>query len=109
MFRENPNVQFYDYSKVLTRFRRSLPSNYYLVASRSEENEAECLSLLRGKVCNVAIVFRDLARALRLGWRGYRVIDGSMHDCRPRDDVGVIVGLCVKGHVDLSNPFFVEV
>ncbi len=102
-------IQFYDYTKVLARFRRPLPSNYYLVASRSDENERECLALLRDGICNVAVVFRDLAKALRVGWKGFRVIDGSIHDCRPRDEIGVVVGLCVKGFVDVSNPFFVEV
>lgn len=107
MFSENPTIQFYDYSKILVRFDRPIPPNYYLVASRSENNEQECIALLKAKRANVAIVFRRLELAMKIGWRGFQVVNGDIDDCRPRDRLGVVIGLSPKGGVSTESDFFV--
>src|SRR6516164_7859589 len=39
-----PEVNFVDYTKIVSRFNRKLPANYHLTLSRSETNEGECLA-----------------------------------------------------------------
>ena len=108
VFERFSGVQFYDYTKVWKRFDRVLPANYYLVFSRSETNSAKALELVRQGI-NVAVVFRDLGTALRIGyWQGVRVIDGDQTDCRPMDAKGVIVGLSVKGWARDDTGFFIH-
>jgi hypothetical protein len=94
IFTAYPNVQFVDYTKSARRFKRELPSNYYLTFSRSEDNESDALDLLaRGH--NVAVVFGG---KLPKTWNGYRVIDGDKHDLRHLDPRGgYVIGLSPKG------------
>jgi hypothetical protein len=104
---EFPNVQFYDYTKLphpQTRTR----SNYHLTFSRSETNDTATLDALQNGV-NVAIVF-DTRRGLPLpqSWKGYKVIDGDIHDLRFLDGYqGAIIGLRAKGRArkDASTGF----
>ena len=108
MFDAFPDVVFYDYSKISTRvLSPNLPVNYHLTFSRSEKNEATAIRVLRAGR-NVAVVFTDLAKAIRDGWKGFRVINGDETDARPTDDVGVIVGLSPKGDVKDDSGFFVH-
>ena len=114
MFDTFPDVVFYDYSKVAARvLSPKLPPNYHLTFSRSEKNEPDCLRVLKaGK--NVAIVFSDLAKAIRTGWRPwgqttvYKVWSGDETDARPTDKTGGIVGLSIKGDVRDDSGFFVH-
>ena len=90
------HVQFVDYTKISSRFRRPLPANLHLTLSRSESNEAECIEALSRGV-NVAVVF---AIAKPKTWNGFDVIDGDLHDLRhldPRGFRGVVVALSPKG------------
>jgi hypothetical protein len=89
-----PDVQFVDYTKIASRFKRPLPANYHLTMSRSETNEADCLGVLASGN-NVAIVFRGERPAM---WNGFKVIDGDKHDLRHLDPKGVVVGLSPKGN-----------
>lgn len=107
LFTLYPDVTFYDYTKIPSRFRTRLPENYHLTFSRSEENDSQAFSLLRRGV-NVAIVFTDLQRAIRDGYKGHRVINGDETDCRPIDPKGVIVGLSPKGHAKDDTGFFID-
>lgn len=85
-----PDVQFYDYTKIP---KRNPPSNYYLIFSESEVNAKEVEEeMRRGR--NIAVVFTG---GLPATYRGRPVIDGDVHDFRPADPKGVIVGLKVKG------------
>jgi hypothetical protein len=100
LFDRFPQVQFYDYTKHLKRMRPSwaLPGNYHLTFSRSEENQADCLELLRiNPRARVSVVF-DTRRTkeLPLYWQGYRVGDCDRHDLRFLD-VDPICGLRAKG------------
>jgi len=91
IFEHFPDVDFYDYTKISSRFKKQLPKNYHLTFSRSEENESEALSLLR-KGFNVAAVF--LKKPTH--YKGFKVVDGDLSDNRIGDEKGVIVGLSYK-------------
>lgn len=95
-FEHYPNVEFVDYTKNPKRFDRALPTNYHLVFSRSETNEATALQLLARGI-NVAAVF---AGEKPSSWKGFNVIDGDEHDLRqldPRADRGFVIALSPKG------------
>ena len=91
IFEMFPTVQFYDYTKIGSRFNKPLPKNYYLTFSRSESNESEVMDLLlRG--FNIAWVFNKVPTS----YMGYKVINGDESDVRFFDKKGVIVGLKYK-------------
>lgn len=84
------DLQFYDYTKIPGR---KTPANYDLTFSYSGHNEAEAKKeLARGR--RVAVVF-GVKRGDDLPDRfwGRKVVDGDLHDLRPLDPGGVIVGL----------------
>ena len=91
IFEYYPNVNFYDYTKISTRFNKQLPKNYHLTFSRSEDNMIEALKLLKQGV-NVAMVFNKLPQT----YLGFTVINGDDSDVRTQDPKGVIVGLRYK-------------
>jgi hypothetical protein len=92
-----PDVQFYDYSKSISRMMRFLkgnfPKNYYLTFSRSEDNYESCRKVLRNGG-NVAAVF---LKNLPEKFMGKTVIVGDDSDLRFNDLKNVIVGLTEKG------------
>lgn len=94
------DVQFYDYTKHVKRVRSSwvLPSNYHLTLSRSEDNQLDCLEVLRtNSNARVAVVFdTKRTKALPDYWQGYPIGDADMHDLRFLDRLP-IVGLRAKG------------
>jgi hypothetical protein len=94
-----PMVQFYDYSKIASRFNSDykLPNNYHLTFSRSENTSLEFIHDLIGRGINVAIPFDCGKHELPSQWEGIPIIDGDLHDSRFMDDRGVIVGLSAKG------------
>jgi hypothetical protein len=99
-----PDVEFYDYTKVASRFRKKLPPNYHLTFSRSESNEKTALRLLRsGK--NVAVVFRGHLPEM---WKGFPVFDGDQSDARFLDPKGGwVIGLVEKGRAKKDSSGFV--
>jgi hypothetical protein len=97
LFALNPDVTFYDYTKIAGRFR-GLPANYHLTFSRSETNDRIARSWLILGAGNVAVVFdTPKGRALPSHWNGFPVIDGDTDDLRFLDPKGVVVGLRAKG------------
>lgn len=102
-----PDVQFYDYSKVLSRMSSflagELPKNYHLTFSRSESNELAVNAILASGG-NVAAVFRG---ALPKTWQGKKVVSGDESDLRFKDPKGVIVGLVEKGKAKKDSSGFV--
>lgn len=96
----NPGIQFVDYTKSLARALAhaagKLPANYHLTFSRSETNEADCLTVLQAGG-NVAVVFAGALPAL---WQGFPVISGDEHDLRHLDPQGgYVIGLSPKGNL----------
>lgn len=107
LFREFPEIQFFDYTKILPRMRAYLaggdgwPRNYHLTFSADGRigPELEEIIIAGG---NAATVFWPQLPAT---WRGHPVLDGDLHDARFTDPRGAIVGLRAKGiaQVDLSG------
>ncbi len=86
-----PDVIFYDYTKNYLRFNKTLPSNYFLTFSRSENNEDKVNELL-ARGFNAAVVFDELPET----YNGYKVINGDESDLRFEDPKNVVVGLKYK-------------
>ena len=94
---EFPQVRFYDYTKVLNRFYKSLPSNYSLTFSKSESNQTEVETALK-LGANVAVVFiTKKGQKLPETYLGYPVYDGDDTDLRFLDPKNVVIGLRAKG------------
>lgn len=110
----HPDIQFFDYTKIRSRFRAylagTLPANYRLTFSRHEKHsETEIAGFLRegGNVAQVFDVlynpqwkkFGALPETVEIDGESFPVIDGDVHDVRlPEvDGTGVIVGLRLKG------------
>lgn len=103
-FEAYPNLVFYDYTKVWTRYKKPLPKNYSLVFSRSESNEQKAIELLN-KGVSVAVVFSDAN--LPTEWNGFKVVNGDETDLRFLDSKGVVVGLYAKGDAKKDTTGFV--
>lgn len=106
VFEAYPDIQFYDYTKVLRRLydlKRRPISNYHLTFSRSETNEADCIEALRLGY-NVAVVF---AGDTPLTYLGAPTIDGDSHDLRFLDPRGAVVALKAKGKARRDTSGFV--
>ena len=89
-----PDVQFYDYTKILNRVEVAKKySNYDLTFSFTGHNWSDCLIALENNV-RVAVIFDIKAgQPLPETFNGYTVIDGDKYDYRPLDEKNVIVGL----------------
>ena len=102
-----PEIQFYDYTKVIKRAYQDRPSNYHITLSYSEADPdyaEQVLTAVRETGTNAAVVFRD---KLPKTFKGLRVIDGDKDDLRFLDPQGVIVGLKAKGKAKNDRSGFV--
>lgn len=96
-----PDVQFYDYTKILERKVTALP-NYHLTFSRAENNDSDVERAIAAGM-NVAVVFREVPET----YQGLPVISGDEDDLRFLDPAGVIVGLKAKGRAKKDTSGFV--
>lgn len=103
IFEAFQNIQFYDYTKMSNR--RNIPANYHLTFSLSEDNDAQAIEALRNGMSVAVPLWLKKGQPMPKTWGGFRVIDGDITDIRFEDPRGCIVGLRVKGRVDLSNLF----
>jgi len=87
------NIQFYDYTKDHFKALSNKLKNYYLTLSFSGHNWKHCENVLKNKVANVTVVFKNV---VPLTYNGFTVIDGDKSDERFLDPKGVIVGLKYK-------------
>ena len=111
IFESFPDHVFYDYSKLHGRFKPSLPKNYHLTFSRSEDrsNHVQATKLL-DKGYNVAMVFDfPIYKAITQAgqWCGYPVVDGAADDRRFLDPKGSIVALKPLGKAKQASSGFV--
>lgn len=101
LMQSHNDTQFYDYTKISSRFNMRIPDNYDLTFSLHETNikQAKQVLELGGRV---AIVFRN---ELPVSYWNVPVIDGDSTDLRFLDPQGVIIGLKAKGTArkDLSG------
>jgi hypothetical protein len=100
IFTEFADVVFYDYTKHAKRMRKgwTMPANYLLTFSRSDENEQQVLEILAENAsAKVAIVFSTKrGQKLPSEWNGYPVGDADTDDLRFLDLLP-IAGLRAKG------------
>lgn len=88
-----PEIQFYDYTKVINRFEKVKYPNYHLTYSFTGEEENFDIVNFTKAGNNVAVVFED---SLPEKFQGIEVINGDESDHRFLDKKGVIVGLKYK-------------
>lgn len=86
-----PNIQFYDYTKIVGRKVKGIP-NYHLTFSRAEDNDKDVIKAAAAGL-NVTVVF-DKVPAL---YKGHTVFSGDKNDLRFLDPVSSIIGLKAKG------------
>ncbi len=101
IFQMFPQVQFYDYTKVLGRKVSHIP-NYHLTFSKADGNDMD-VRLAASKGMNVAAVFYKLPET----YIGRTVINGDETDLRFLDAKGVVVGLKAKGKAKKDTSGFV--
>lgn len=112
IFQEFPDVQFYDYTKSLTRAlenaRGEHPENYSITFSRSETNDADAVRVLQSGG-TVAVVFRGSVPKRHTFPSGERfpVVIGDESDLRFLDKGGRVVGLTAKGRAKKDTSGFV--
>lgn len=97
-----PQVQFYDYTKVLGRKVSHLP-NYHLTFSAADGNDADVARAIEQGM-NVAAVFDRLPEV----YMGRQVINADDTDLRFLDPKGVIAGLKAKGRAKKDTSGFVR-
>jgi len=102
IFQMFPQVQFYDYTKVLGRKVGDIP-NYHLTFSNADGNINDVLAAKQAGL-NIAVVFR---KELPKTYLGLPVINGDETDLRFLDPKGVIVGLKAKGKAKKDTSGFV--
>jgi hypothetical protein len=97
-----PEVQFYDYTKVLGRKVAHL-KNYHLTFSAADGNDADVAKAV-AQGMNVAAVFDKLPEE----YMGRPVINADETDLRFLDPKGVIAGLKAKGRAKKDTSGFVR-
>jgi hypothetical protein len=113
LFEEYSDVQFYDYTKVFTRFERGLenriPPNYHLSLSYSEADDdyRRACDAAHEVGVNLVAVARDKATKARYVAPEKGSIDGDEHDLRFLDPDGSMVWLYAKGAARKDDSGFV--
>jgi hypothetical protein len=96
-----PDVQFYDYTKIIGRKVTDI-KNYFLIFSKADGNDADVARAM-AQGMNVAAVFDQLPDS----YMGKEVIDADETDLRFLDPKGVIAGLKAKGKAKKDYTGFV--
>lgn len=115
IFEAFPNIQFYDYTKVLGRKVKNIP-NYHLTFSAADGNDNDVYNaVLQGY--NIAMVF-NLKKTLPMpdyhvisytgGVKALPVYNGDESDLRFLDPDNHIVGLYAKGKAKKDTSGFVK-
>lgn len=103
-----PEIQFYDYSKVLNRKGIVNLSNYHLTFSLSESNDGEALKALTSGM-NVAVVINCKRKDVKpTTFSGFPAVDGDVSDTRFLDTKGNIILLTAKGKARYDKSGFVK-
>ena len=107
VFEAFPEVQFYDYTKILGRKVAHIP-NYHLTFSAADGNDADVLKAIASGM-NVATVFGlKKTEPMPETYNGRPVFNGDESDLRFLDPKGVIVGLYAKGRAKKDETGFVK-
>ena len=107
IFQLFPEVQFYDYTKILGRKVAHIP-NYHLTFSAADGNDADVLKAIQ-QGYNVATVFGlKKTEPMPQTYNGRPVFNGDESDLRFLDPKGVVVGLYAKGRAKKDTSGFVK-
>ena len=107
IFNAFPEVQFYDYTKILGRRVASI-ANYALTFSAADGNDADIHRAI-GEGYNIAVVFGlKKTAAMPETYNGRPVFNGDESDLRFLDPKGVVVGLYAKGKAKKDTTGFVK-
>jgi hypothetical protein len=102
-----PNVQFYDYTKVLGRKVNGL-ANYHLTFSAADGNDDDVRRAIKEDY-NIATVFGiKKSQPMPETYEGTPVFNGDESDLRFLDPKGVVVGLYAKGKAKKDTSGFVK-
>ncbi len=102
-----PEVQFYDYTKILGRKIKNIP-NYHLTFSAADGNDSDVAKAIE-QGYNVATVFGiKKTEPMPEFYNGLPVFNGDDSDLRFLDPKGVIVGLYAKGKAKKDTSGFVK-
>jgi hypothetical protein len=107
----NPDVQFYDYTKLVNR--RNIPANYDLTFSYSGVPEYQrFVQAAVAKRMRIAVVFRTRDTVESMLGKGETfldlpIVDGDDSDVRHIDPAGSVVALYAKGKARQDNSGFV--
>ena len=107
IFTAFPDVQFYDYTKVLGRKVADI-KNYHLTFSAADGNDNDVVKAIQQDY-NVATVF-GIKKTLPMPetYMGRPVFNGDESDLRFLDPKGVVVGLYAKGKAKKDTSGFVK-
>jgi hypothetical protein len=107
IFTAFPEVQFYDYTKILGRKIVDI-ANYHLTFSAADGNDADVAKAIT-QGYNVATVF-GIKKTLPMPetYMGLPVFNGDESDLRFLDPKGVVVGLYAKGKAKKDTSGFVK-
>ena len=107
IFAAFPQLQFYDYTKVLGRKVKDIP-NYNLTFSAADGNDADVTKAIE-QGYNIAVVF-GMKKTLAMPefYNGIPVFNGDESDLRFLDPKGVVVGLYAKGKAKKDTSGFVK-
>lgn len=108
LFEAFPNIQWYDYTKVLNRKSALSIKNYHLTFSLSENNDADALKALDMGM-NVAVVVnikRNVEKPKTFS--GRVAVDGDESDARFIDGEGKFILLTAKGKARRDASGFVK-
>jgi hypothetical protein len=107
MFTAFPEVQFYDYTKILGRKIVDI-ANYHLTFSAADGNDVDVAKAIQ-QGYNVATVF-GIKKTLPMPetYLGMPVFNGDESDLRFLDPKGVVVGLYAKGKAKKDTTGFVK-
>jgi len=102
-----PDIQFYDYTKILGRKVKGI-ANYNLTFSAADGNDADVYSAI-AQGYNIATVFGlKKTEPMPETYLGHPVFNGDESDLRFLDPKGVIVGLYAKGKAKKDTSGFVK-
>jgi hypothetical protein len=108
IFESFPDVQFYDYTKIIGRKVSHIP-NYHLTFSAADGNDRDVERAIAAGM-NVAVVFGlKKTQPLPEAYLGRPVFNGDDSDLRFLDPQGVIVGLYAKGRARKDTSGFVKI
>jgi len=107
IFQMFPDIQFYDYTKILGRKVKNI-SNYSLTFSAADGNDLDVIRAIN-EGYNIATVFGiKKTQPMPETYNGLPVYNGDESDLRFLDPKGVVVGLYAKGKAKKDTTGFVK-